>query len=147
MTVVWHVDDVKASHKEEEVSDEHIDHLCSVCDDEEIGTLKVNCGPRHEFPGMVLDHSTLGKLTVDVSEAVSEMAEEFERECELPKSAKTPAADHSFKVNPNGEKLNKKMAGNFHTDCKRFFFLWAWWTGHANTSDIFNHTCESTRSR
>ena len=37
---------------------------------------------------MVLDCSTPGELTVDVSETVSEMAEEFEMECELPKSAK-----------------------------------------------------------
>ena len=57
---------------------------------------------------MTLNHSALGKSTVDVPEAVSEMAEKFEIECEPPKFAKTPTADHSFEVNPNGEKFNKK---------------------------------------
>ena len=58
MTVVWHVDDVKASHKEDKVSDECIKCSHSVHDDKEKGTLKVNCGPRHDFPGMVSDCST-----------------------------------------------------------------------------------------
>ena len=57
MMVVWHVDDVKASHMEDEVLDEFFDYLDSVYDDKEMGTLKVNHGPRHEFLGMALDCS------------------------------------------------------------------------------------------
>ena len=51
------------------------------------------------------------------------MVEEFEMEYELPKSAKTLATDHSFKVNPNGEKLSKKMATDFHTCTAKGSFI------------------------
>ena len=108
MTAVWHVDDVKASHMEDEVLDKFFDHSRGVCDNEEMGTLKMNHGPRHEFLGMALDHSEARKLIVDMSDSISEMVEEFKMECEPPKSAKTPAADHLFKVNPDCQKLNKK---------------------------------------
>ena len=49
MTMPWHVDDVKASHEEMEVSEEFVDHLKGTCDDEEIGAIKVDHGPRHDF--------------------------------------------------------------------------------------------------
>ena len=115
MTIVWHVDDVKASHAEKEVLEEYIEYLRSIYDDEEIGTLKVNYGPRHEFLGMILDYSEPGKLIVDMSDSISKMVEEFEMDYKLPKSAKTAVADHLFKVNPDCQKLNEKMASDFHT--------------------------------
>ena len=52
-TMPWHVDDFKASHMEDEVPDELADCLRESCDDEEIGTMEVNGGPRCEFAGMV----------------------------------------------------------------------------------------------
>ena len=57
MTVLWHVDDLKASHKERKVLDDFVEYLRGIYDDEEIGKIKVNYGPRHEFVGMVLDYS------------------------------------------------------------------------------------------
>ena len=71
---------------EDKVSDEFFDCLSSICNDKEMGTLKANYGPRHEFLGMPLDCSEPRKLIVDVSESFSEMVEEFEMECELPMS-------------------------------------------------------------
>ena len=51
MTMLWHADDVKASHDEMEALEEFVDHLRGTHDDEEIGTIKVNHGPRHDFLG------------------------------------------------------------------------------------------------
>ena len=42
MTMLCHVDDVKASHASKEVSDEFVECLRSIHDDEEIGVIKVN---------------------------------------------------------------------------------------------------------
>ena len=123
MTVVWHMDNAKASHEDLKVLEEDIECLQSICNDEEIGKLKVNCGPRHEFLGMMLDHSEPGKIKVDMTEHVGKMVEEFEMECELPKSAKTPAAEHLFKINDKCEKLNEKMAGDFHTYAAKGLFI------------------------
>ena len=66
MTMSWHVGDVKASHVDMEASEEFVEHLRGTHDDEEIVAINVNHGPRHDFSGMILDHSKRGKLTVDM---------------------------------------------------------------------------------
>ena len=121
MTIVWHVDDVKASHVEKNVLEEYVLYLRSIYDDKEIGTLKANYGPRHEFLGMVLDYSETGKVKIDMTDYVEKMVEEFEYE--LPQSAKTPAAEHLFKINNNCEKLNEKMSTDFHTFTAKGLFV------------------------
>ena len=70
---------------------------------------------------MVLDYSEPGKVKVDMTDYVEKMIEEFEYE--LPKSAKTPAAEHLFKVNDKCEKLNEKMASDFHTFTAKGLFV------------------------
>ena len=52
MTAIWHVDNLKASHVDKKVLEDLVEYLRGLYDDEEIGTLKVNCGPRHEFLGI-----------------------------------------------------------------------------------------------
>ena len=76
----------------------------------------------HEFLGMALDHSTKGKVAVDIKDQPKKMVEEFEEKCEL-KECKTPTAEHLFEVNPNCEKSNEEMMSDFHTHthCKRTF--------------------------
>ena len=95
--------------------------LRSIYDDEEIGTIKVNKGPRYEFVGMVLDYSKPGKLIVDMKEYVTKMTDDFEYD--IAKVAKTPAADHLFKVNEQTGKLNKQMADDYHTYVAKALFL------------------------
>ena len=56
----------------------------------------MNEGPRHEFVRMFLNHSQDGKLTMDMEECVKKMLDDFEHNTE--KLAKTPAADHLFKI-------------------------------------------------
>ena len=121
MTVLWHVDDLKASHVHEDVLNEFVDYLRGIYDDEEIGKIKVNYGPRHDFVGMVLDYSVPGKLIVDMKEYVNKMIEEFDYE--IVKLPKTPAAEHLFKVNEKCEKLNNKMHEDFHTFVAKSLFL------------------------
>jgi hypothetical protein len=121
MTVLWHVDDLKASHKEQVVLDEFEGYLRSIYDDDEIGKIKVNHGPRHEFLGMTLDYSQPGKVIIDMVDYVKNMVSDFNYE--IKKSAKTPAADHLFKINNNCKKLNKTMAEDFHTFVAKGLFV------------------------
>ena len=121
MTVLWHVDDLKASHVHDDVLEDLVQYLRGIYDDEEIGTIKVNYGPRHDFVGMVLDYSKPGKLIVDMRDYVKTMLEDFKYE--IKKLAKTPAAEHIFKVNENCEKLNNKMSEDFHTFVAKALFL------------------------
>ena len=101
MTILWHVDDLKASHVDEKVLEEFVEYLRTIYDNNEIGKIKVNKGPRHEFVGMVLDYSTPEKLKIDMVDYVEKMIEDFRYE--IKKQAKTPAAEHLFKVNNNCE--------------------------------------------
>ena len=86
-------------------------YLRTIYDDEEIGKIKVNKGPKYEFVGMTLDYSQPGKLIVNMVDYVEKMLKDFEYKIE--KIAKTPAAEHLFKVNNECGKLNKKMSEDF----------------------------------
>ena len=121
MTVLWHVDDLKASHVHIDVLENLVTYLRGFYDDEEIGKIKVNYGPRFDFVGMVLDYSKPGKLIVDMRDYVKKMLEEFKYD--IKKLAKTPAANHLFKVDDNCEKLNNKMKEDFHTFVAKNLFL------------------------
>ena len=121
MTVLWHVDDLKASHKDMKVLDEFVDYLRSIYDDEEIGKIKVNKGLRHDFVGMTLDYSKKGKLIVDMKDYVEKMIEDFPYD--IPNKGKTPAAEHLFKVDENAGQLNKQMKEEFHTFVAKSLFL------------------------
>ena len=52
---------------------------------------------------------------------VKKMIGEFEYE--LPKSAKTPEAEHLLKINNKCEKLNEKLASDFHTFTSKGLFV------------------------
>ena len=60
MTLVWHVDDIKVSHENQQVIDMFLNYLRDIYDDDEIGKMKVTKGKIHEFLGMTLDYSTQG---------------------------------------------------------------------------------------
>ena len=107
MTVLWHVDDLKASHVHIGVLENLVTYLRGFYDDKEIGKIKVNFGLHFDFVGMVLDYSKPGKLIVDMRDYVKKMLEEFKYD--IKKLAKTPAANHLFKVDNKCEKLNNKM--------------------------------------
>ena len=68
MTVVWHVDDLKASHVNKRVNDEFYEWLKSKCEDEEIGIVKARRGKIHDFLGTKLDCTEDGIAKMDVIE-------------------------------------------------------------------------------
>ncbi len=106
---------------EQEVLDDLVNYLRTFYDDEEIGKIKVNKGPQHESVGMILDYGTKGKLKIDMVDYIEKMIEDFEYE--FKEKAKTPAAEHLFKVDENCGKLNKKMTEDFHTYTAKALFL------------------------
>jgi hypothetical protein len=121
MTMLWHVDDLKASHMQQVVLEKFVEYLRGIYDDKEIGMIKVNYGPRHEFHGMILDYCKHGKIIIDMKDYVKNMVNDFKYD--INKIAKTLAADHLFKVNKNCSKLNKKMAEDFHMYIVKSLFL------------------------
>ena len=62
LTVAWHVDDLKVSHKEEHALDEFIGLM-----EEDFGQetpLTITRGPIHEYLGMTLDFTEKGRVVV-----------------------------------------------------------------------------------
>jgi Reverse transcriptase (RNA-dependent DNA polymerase) len=118
-TIIWHVDDLKISHVDEKVVEMVLDML-----DQQYGKeapLVVTRGKVHEYLGMTLDFSVLGKCRVSMDGYVDEIVEEF-----LPKSsltANTPAASHLFDVNDKCKKLDVQEASVFHQVTAKLLFL------------------------
>ena len=65
-TIVWHVDDVKASHKDLNVNEDFVKWVDEKYGDDEIGRVTANRGTRHDYLGMYLDYGTPGQVTVDM---------------------------------------------------------------------------------
>jgi hypothetical protein len=109
-TVVWHVDDLKISHKDPEVV------LMVICALEKrygkAKPLTVNRGKVHEYLGMEINYSEKGKVTICMDKYVQKILDETLEDGKGTHT--TPAADHLFKVNKDGENLDEKK-GDFFT--------------------------------
>ena len=91
LTIVWHVDDVKTSHKTEKAVEDFIKWTDSKNSDEK-GKITVSRGKRHPYLGMTLDYSKEGCLIIDMKDYVKKMLDEFEEDCKM-KVNKTPWND------------------------------------------------------
>ena len=114
MTLVWHVDDIKASHKDKEAIDEFIKWI-----EDKYGKyskVKVSRGKVHDYLGMRLDYSVPGEVAIDMEDYVAKMLEDFPEQSEIGDyKANTPAAEHLFKVDAHGERLDSGKSDTFHT--------------------------------
>ena len=118
-TVVWHVDDLKISHMDEEI----ITHLINRLSDRfgQEAPLTVTRGKVHDYLGMILDYSEPGKVKVNMTQYIQDMLDE------LPPSfdgtAATPAANHLFAVDQEAQPLSQEDADKFHTLTAKLLFL------------------------
>ena len=119
-TVVWHVDDLKISHRDESVVDEVIEELSAVYD----GKCKVHRGGVHDYLGMDLDfESKPGVLIMSMIKYLQKIIEEWPEQ--LTSTKVTPASDHLFTVRPDDEReaLPEEMAHQFHRTVAQLLFL------------------------
>jgi len=56
-TVLWHVDDLKISHKDKKTVDQFIEWAINKYEDSEITKLKPSRGVVHDYLGVALDYS------------------------------------------------------------------------------------------
>jgi hypothetical protein len=112
-TIVWHVDDLKISHKKPSVVSQVIATLRK--EYEVIGAISKKQGKVHDYLGMTLDFSTPGKVIINVESYLDEVFEEVKDIDIFQGTATTPAADHLFKTRENAEKLSEKDASLFHS--------------------------------
>jgi Reverse transcriptase (RNA-dependent DNA polymerase) len=118
LTVVWHVDDLKVSHKHASVVTKMATWLKATYErlfTDGSGAMTLHRGKVHEYLGMTLDYSVKGKVKVTMIPYIKEIIDQFAPHDDDPtKTALTPAADHLFVIDPKATPLSEDMAPVFH---------------------------------
>jgi len=118
-TILWHVDDIKLSHVDDEVNEEIIEKLNGVYGKE--APLVVTRGKVHDYLGMTLDYSVDGQCKVIMKDYVEATLEALPND--MDGEAATPAARHLFEVNEDCDKLDEQTSEMFHHNTAKLLFL------------------------
>jgi hypothetical protein len=110
MTVTWHVNGLKVSHKDEFQLTLFACYLRGRYGDK----MTVNWGKIHDYLGMDLDYTEDGVFGVYMIKYLHKIFNDFHEE--LGKSASSPAADYLFKVKDPEEAdfFTEELAKHFH---------------------------------
>jgi hypothetical protein len=109
-TVLWHVNDIKASHVEQGVLDDLAKHL-----DSRYGKhapLTIHRVPVHDYLGMTIDYSEDGKVKIIMWDYIDRLLDEAPDD--MSGTAVTPAANHLIDINDEAEKLDDKRSELYH---------------------------------
>jgi Reverse transcriptase (RNA-dependent DNA polymerase) len=118
-TILWHVDDIKISHVDQNVIETILTHLTSVYGKE--APLVVTRGDVHDYLGMTLDYSETGKCKVKMNDYISDMLDDVPTD--MRGNAATPAAHHLFEVNQEATPLDETTSQMFHHNTAKLLFL------------------------
>jgi hypothetical protein len=118
MTICFHVDYCKLSHRKTKVMDSIIEYLRqeyeSIFEDGS-GAMTVIRGNIHKYLGMTLDYTVRGQVKITMFDYVDEILTDFDKAEPKGGGTKTSAAPGSiFKVDENCEKLKQDKAVEFH---------------------------------
>ena len=80
-----------------------------------VGEVKVIQGKVHHYFGMVLDYSTTGQVTIDMTHFAKQMIKGFPAEELTSKKVTSPWNDNLFKVDTTSKSLPLGQAKQFHT--------------------------------
>ena len=119
-TIVFHVDDLKSSHKDPKVNDEFVIWLNKKYG--EHGAVAVHRGKIHDYLGMELEYTNNGELIIGMVKYVEKMIETFPIKLASKDIALTPAGDNLFDEG-QGKKLAQSRAEEFHTMVAKGLFL------------------------
>jgi hypothetical protein len=118
MTICFHVDDCKLSHRKTKVMDSMIEYLRQEYESifkDGSGAMTVSRGKIHKYLGMTLDCTVHGQVKIAMFDYVDEILTAFDKAEPKGGGTKTSAApDSLFKVDENREKLKQDKAVEFH---------------------------------
>ena len=95
--VVWHVDDIKVSHKDPFEVTNFDQYLLTIYE----GKIKVNRGKIHDYLGINVDYSEIGVVNFLMVKYLEKVLDKFTEE--LIGTSSTPATDHLFQVRGEDE--------------------------------------------
>jgi hypothetical protein len=118
MTICFHVDDCKLSHRKKTVMDRMIGYIWQECEsifEDGSGAMPVSRGKIHKYLGMTLDYSVQGQVKITMLKYVNEILDAFNKAEPKCGGAKTSAApDSLFKDDENCERLTHVKAVELH---------------------------------
>ena len=121
-TMLFHVDDLKCSHKNKTVNDEFAKWLEETYGQH--GRVEIHRGKVHDYLGMKLDYSEKKKLKVDMRDYVKGMLDSFQIKFKEGETARTPTGDDLFgQKSSNDRKLQQDNSEAFHTIVAQGLFL------------------------
>ena len=118
-TILWHVDDLKISHEDPAVVTDIIWQL-----NNKYGPMVSTRGKVHEYLGMTINFSDIGKVKITMYDYVDKMISKLPTKM-IGKSA-TPASNHLFEIRNDGDDdqlLTPKLSEEFHHLVAKTLFL------------------------
>jgi hypothetical protein len=107
-TIMWHVDDLKISHVNDNVNTNIIKMINSEFGEE--APLTITRGEIHDCLGMTLDYSEKGTVKIKMLDYVEKMLADLPDEMDV--EAPSPAANHLFIVDDKQTKVDEKRASS-----------------------------------
>ena len=120
LTVVWHVDDLKISHEDEEVVNELLTDLDLTFGGE--SGLTTTTGKVHEYLGMTLDYSIPEMIQLTQFDYLQDIIATLPENLQTNRTFATPAGDNLFTVNHDATKLSKADGEVFHKYVAKLLF-------------------------
>jgi hypothetical protein len=118
MTICFHIDDYKLSHRKKTVMDRMIGYRrqeYEIIFEDGSGAVTVSRGKIHKYLGMTLDYSVPGQVKITMLNYVNDILAAFDKAEPKGGGTKTSAApDSLFKVDEYCEKLAQAKAVEFH---------------------------------
>jgi hypothetical protein len=119
VTIQFHVDDLKISHRDQSVIDEVLMDL-----NRKFGTtrkpLAATTGMIHDYLGITIDYSEKGKVRFTMYDYLEDILDEMPDD--MNGTAPTPASDNMFDVDEESPTLNEKESDFFHRTTARLLF-------------------------
>ena len=115
-TVVWHVDDLKLSHKDPKVVTKMIRYLKGLYErlpNGEIKEMSVQRGSKLDYLGMKFDLSVKGEVSITMPHHVEKAIKEFPGKLRN-KGLSSPNTDKLFEIRKEAKSLDPEHAATFH---------------------------------
>ena len=122
LTVLFHIDDLKVSHKDRRVVDQFKQWVDFMYGDPKIGKVKAVRGKVHDYLAMTLDYTIKGEVRIGMEKYVQNMIDNFPIILTQKEKVTTPAAHNLFKVD-GSKPLEKDKSELFHTTVEKSLFL------------------------
>ena len=119
MTVTWHVDDLKISHKDKLEAAKFLQYFRNIYGD----CMNVHRGKVHDYLGMDLDINTVNMLKVGMIKYIKKIHTDFPED--IKSVAAMLATEHLFDVREDNQDmlLTKEQARVFHPSTSQLLFL------------------------